>query len=627
MAGCAAAIVTILLVRQWLYASTYRLYLEDAPAQGQTVLSRQRFEIVGDRVEPQILSAPADRVAFPVDLPAPSQLRVRAVPSADATVEIAILDAGGRRLLARRTLTGPTDIVLDVPPLSGRLELANRGEVRWLDPRLWREASAVPKLVALSLLVAGLVAARAFRPGAIRPVGTRAPLFAALTAALTALVCFLVLEAGLRLAGTHLPAWIAEERRDLGERQRDPRWQDSPRYGSRLAPGVRTFCEWQHGDIVRMGFLPPGLVRHAPYRFPFETDPDGFRNPASSGGFEDIAALGDSFTDAMTLPAELSWPSRLAEKTGVRVRNYGTAGFGPQQELLALRDYALPRRPPLVIVAFFAGNDLQDAERFADNHGRGGAPTSSAGWRFKQVIARFDQLYVVSLRQGLATRWREHALEASRKAPTAVAFDGEDPTGRDDAAPLFDRGLFALPVRGRTLRFAFLPAYLNGLRYSTEELAASRRWQLTRGAYREMKALVAAGGGELAVMFVPSKAQVYLPLLEDAFAPEARSAALRAALHDPEAPAYESLMAHRLALNGLMRDFCSEEGIPFLDLTPGLEREVAAGTNLYFPDDSHWNAAGQEAAAAALARWLEVRGLSRGALTAAAARSRSQRPS
>jgi len=47
-----------------------------------------------------------------------------------------------------------------------------------------------------------------------------------------------------------------------------------------------------------------------------------------------VAALGDSFTDAMTMAAEASWPVRLERTLGVPVQNYGTAGFGPQQELL-----------------------------------------------------------------------------------------------------------------------------------------------------------------------------------------------------------------------------------------------------------------------------------------------------
>jgi hypothetical protein len=70
-----------------------------------------------------------------------------------------------------------------------------------------------------------------------------------------------------------------------------------------------------------------------------------------------------------------------------------------------------------------------------------------------------------------------------------------------------------------------------------------------------------------------------------------------------------SLEANRLAQNDLMKVFCAEHDIPFLDLTQRLEALVEAGRNVYFPDDAHWNAAGHEAAAQALASFLDTRGI------------------
>ncbi len=213
-----------------------------------------------------------------------------------------------------------------------------------------------------------------------RAAWARTALLGALTAGLTAALCLVLLEVGLRAIGDGLPSWITGPRRNLGEVDTDPRWQDSASYGPRLAPRVNTFCEWQHGDIVRMGYLPPGLVRHPSYRFPFVTDGEGFRNPESDSTPIEVAALGDSFTDGMTLPAELTWPARLARLLGVSVRNYGTAGFGPGQELRVLREYVQARHPRRVVVGFFAGNDLVDAERFESFQRDGGrVPCPRAG--------------------------------------------------------------------------------------------------------------------------------------------------------------------------------------------------------------------------------------------------------
>jgi lysophospholipase L1-like esterase len=533
------------------------------------------------------------------------------VPRSQATFEIAILERGARRILCRRTLSEAADIAQPLPATSGVLELANEGELLWSDPRVVQEGDVAPALLGLLALLAltGLRAGRLVPLAFPRAAWARTALLGGLTAGITAALCLVLLEVGLRTIGDRLPSWITGPRRSLGEVDTDPRWQDSASYGPRLAPRVNTFCEWQHGDIVRLGYLPPGLVRHPAYRFAFVTDADGFRNSESESTATVVAALGDSFTDGMTLPAELTWPARLARLLRVSVRNYGTAGFGPGQELLVLNQYVRARRPRRVVVGFFAGNDLVDAERFESFRRDGGAFHSlGQGWKFKRVIARFDQLYLTSLYQGAlgllgdrerdpVDRWRSTSVEDC---------SGEDPTPAPATRPGFDRGLFTVPVAGRVLRFAFLPPYLNRLTLSRQQLEASRGWELTRRSYREMQRLVRAQGGELVVLFIPSKSQVYLPLLEASFTGAELRRALRLCLGGQPPPGLEFVMRNRLALNDLMREFCAEEGITFLDLTADLQSTLSAGHNVYFPDDSHWNAAGHETAAAALARLLRA---------------------
>jgi lysophospholipase L1-like esterase len=607
-------LLAISLAWQWLCVSTYRLYLDErrAPESSAPARARQRFEIRGGRVEPQILTAEDERLSFPVDFPRPSALHLRAVPRGQATIEIAIVQQGARRVLYRRRLSEAADITQPLPPTIGLVELANQGELQWSDPRVVQEADVAPALLGLlALLTLTAVRARTSAPLAF-PRGTwaRTALLGGLTAGITAGLCLVVLEVGLRVAGDRLPPWITDARRNLGEVHTDPRWQDSARYGARLAPGLDTLCQWQHGDIVRMGFLPPGLVRHPTYRFPFVTDADGFRNSESETTATVVAALGDSFTDGMTLPAELTWPARLARLLGVSVRNYGTAGFGPGQELLVLKEHVLARHPRRVVVGFFAGNDLLDAERFESFQRDGGPlPSFGLGWKFKDVIARFDQLYLTSLYEGASGLLRDRKRSpADRWPPRGLEdYSGDDPTASSTTRLGFDRGLFTVPVAGRVLQFAFLSPYLNSLKLSRQQLEASRGWELTRRSYQEMERLVRGQGGELVVLFIPSKAQVYLPLLEASFPGAELRRDLRLCLGDqPQPPGLEVVMQNRLALNDLLRGFCAEEGITFLDLTAELQATLRAGHNVYFPDDSHWNAAGHQTAARALARLLRA---------------------
>jgi lysophospholipase L1-like esterase len=609
-------VLVVSLAWQWLCVSTHRLYLDERRAVSAPVRARQRFDVLGGRVKPQIVSTENERLSFPLDFRRPSELELRVVPRRQAGFEIALVERGSRRVLQRGTLTEAADIAQPLPATNGVLELANEGPLFWSDARIVQAADVRPALFGLLVLLAlaGLQAGKLVPLSFPQAAWARSALLGGLTACITAALCLVFLEVGLRAIGDRLPSWITDPRRNLGEVvDADPRWQDSVSYGHRLAPRVNTFCQWREGDVVRMGFLPSGLARHPVYRFPFVTDADGFRNSESVPITADVAALGDSFTDGMTLPAELTWPARLAHHLGVSVRNYGTAGFGPGQELLVLKQYVLARRPRQVVIGFFAGNDLVDAERF-ESFQRDGvdSPAVGRGWKFKDEIARFDEFYVTSLYQGVSGL----LVNRMRQPPEPWApaghedYSGEDPAPSSATRPSFDRGLFTVPVGGRVLRFAFLPPYLNRLTLSRQQLEASRGWQLTRRSYREMQQLLRAQGGELVVVFIPFKAQVYLPLLE-ASLPEAElSSALRSCLGDPaQVPGLEVLMQNRLALNDLMREFCAQEGIAFLDLTKGLQSTLRTGRNVYFPDDSHWNAAGHETAARAISRLLRAQGL------------------
>jgi hypothetical protein len=597
-------LLALSLAKQWLFVGTYRFYLDrrSEPSSPIAPRARERFDIVGGRVEPQILTTEDDRLSFPVAFPWRSQLEVRAVPVSRATVEIAVVEGGRRLTLSRRSLAEPADITLGLPPLAGQLELVNEGALRWSDPRVVQQTGVTPEVAwLLGLAVLQGLWMRRHPGGSVLGAGrARIAFLGGLSAVVSVSACLAVVELGLRAMGDRLPEWIAADRRNLGEARVDGQWQDSMSYGARLRPRLDTICQWRDGDIVRLGFLPPGLVRHPLYRFPFSTDAEGFRNRPGAEGAP-VAALGDSFTDAMTLPVELAWPSRLSARLRVGVHNYGTAGFGPGQERRVLEEYVLGRRPRVVVVGFFAGNDLQDAERFRHFEQDGSfRPSFAHGWKFKEVVARFDNLYLVSFAHGIASLLR-HPAPGGEEPSEPAGYSGDDPAEPGVSRAGFDQGLFTVPVAGRTLRFAFLPAYLNTLAFSRAEIEAWPGWALTREAYRQMDREARAAGARLVVMFIPHKAQVYLPLLQASLPPAELTRALEATLRQPDRPLdLRAMLDNRLAMNGLMRDFCAQEGIEFLDLTGALQARVARGQNVYFPDDSHWNAAGHETASEAL---------------------------
>jgi hypothetical protein len=252
----------------------------------------------------------------------------------------------------------------------------------------------------------------------------------------------------LRALGERVPSGIAAERHDLGEANGDPHWVESPRYARRLRASVETVNEWRDGDIVRMGFIPPSKTQGPLHRYTFHTDAEGFRNPSVRDSFE-IAALGDSFTDALTMTREASWPAQLEERLGVAVQNYGTASFGPQQELMVLKEYAAKHRPKTVVLAFFAGNDIFDAEAFDAFQRSGGTiKRTQPGWRIKDVVSRIDTWFVVSaLRAGQRLIGPQQVAAAAPDPEPAVPASDVVPATAgsfDDPDIVFEKGWFSV---------------------------------------------------------------------------------------------------------------------------------------------------------------------------------------
>jgi lysophospholipase L1-like esterase len=423
-------------------------------------------------------------------------------------------------------------------------------------------------------------------------------------------------EVGLRALGDRVPGGIAAERHDLGEVRRDPRWEDTIQFGRRLRRRVDAVNEWRYGDIVRMGYVPAAVSDGTLHRFAFQTDDEGFRNARVRERI-DVAALGDSFTDAMTLRSEDSWPNLLEQQTALAVQNYGTAGFGPQQELLALKEYAVRHHPRVVVLAYFAGNDLFDAEAFDEFARSGGAVRRAVqGWQIKDVVSRADNWFLVSALRATGTWVSKLERAEARSGATAAAGSDAARTPADRAAEMtgvisgvaFDRGMFTAAVNGQVLKWAFMPPYLNTLTFSERDLTARAGWKLTQQAIGEMQDVSRNMGATFVVMFLPFKSQVYLPWLAQSQASPALSRDLQFYLPDnPGTPDIEQMLRNRLAQNRMMKRFCDARGIPLLDTTDALTAHFLSGENVYFPDESHLNERGHAIVADALAAYLTSR--------------------
>ena len=155
---------------------------------------------------------------------------------------------------------------------------------------------------------------------------------------------------------------------------------------------------------------------------------------------------------------------------------------------------------------------------------------------------------------------------------------------RDPNAAKFDeRYAVALPS-GVDLRF--------GQRYEVEAMDMSRPvnqagYEISRAAFEGAQELVATWGGQLIVLLVPTREEVY--------------AAQTASLLGDELDAIRSA---RLA----MLDLCAELQLACFDALGGLQERATAGELLYYADDLHLNPLGNQVFAGLLREWLADNG-------------------
>jgi len=319
-------------------------------------------------------------------------------------------------------------------------------------------------------------------------------------------------------------------------------------------------------------------------------------DPLPAPGTFRIVVLGDSFMEAYQVPLEQSLPYLLQERLasrGVEVLNLGVGGYGTAQALLALQEDGIRYRPGLVVLAFYAGNDVQNNSYLIEAalHGEDEPTTFSRPYaRASSLDAELEWRPPDRTRlEPYARRWRERrhsSLDALRRAvqPAMVANLVEQATGR-----LWSR------LGGRD---PYDPQLLFGwpfLREVSDPDAArlwDEAWTATRRVLIEIDRVSRSAGARFAVLVVPTQFQV-----------DARAlAAVQAA--------YPDLDFDPLRINRELDRFCAEAGIPVLDPTPALAREEAAGRPMYYPlEDHHWNAAGQALATELLTEFLAERSL------------------
>ncbi len=187
-------------------------------------------------------------------------------------------------------------------------------------------------------------------------------------------IFFVLLEIVLRAAPNLLPLAVLEQyepdlRGRIARSLKLPTRKDTrlvPRHDG--GPADRLWV-YQPGVEVTWAMDEPGIQKVV------RMDGLGFCNPAAAPGTSgpaDIVVLGDSFAFCTAVDSSATWAARLGEELDRPVYNLGLPSRGPYEYLELLRTFGLAKRPRVVIMTIYEGNDLRDAVVFASSNGGAG---------------------------------------------------------------------------------------------------------------------------------------------------------------------------------------------------------------------------------------------------------------
>jgi hypothetical protein len=309
----------------------------------------------------------------------------------------------------------------------------------------------------------------------------------------------------------------------------------------------------------------------------------GFRDPVTwcrqtPVGRRRVMFLGDSFVEGVMAEDDQTIPRAFSAAAGAAVEamNLGMGGTG-LGHYIRLAATAVPLFKPQTVVVVLYANDLPP-------------PAFDPRWLTPRV-------HPVPFK-----RWLPRAAHVTWRA-----LQGRMVPRRWHAAPFLFFGAVPAPTNPLSTRAPgyeslIEPALLAAMRsgrfnpYLSDHLARSAEALVVAADVRPhlaaLDGLARQNGGTLAVAYIPHSLQV-----SDDYMRFALRYAVEKPVRSLVGPEYQRQAA-------AVGEVCRSLDVPFVDLTPLLRREEAAGRRLYWDYDNHMRAAGYAFVARVLAeRW------------------------
>lgn len=302
------------------------------------------------------------------------------------------------------------------------------------------------------------------------------------------------------------------------------------------------------GEFEMRYAVPP--AEQTLYRWDLRYDAHGFRNAVDLER-ADIAVIGDSMVEAMTVPEDRIATSLLARSTGRTVANLGQYGFGPQQEFAVLRRYALPLHPKTIFWVFSEGTDVDDEIEYREIREH---PPGPVNFFLQRSFTRFA---IRSVRR----------MMAGSRPPGAVRS-----------------GIFQTPsAPARSVYFSAVARPLDAAQIASVARIAAM--------IAHARDLASQSGADLVFVYIPDKFR-----------------AMRGACRFPSVSECSAWRLSDLPARLRSAILSASPGIGYVDLTPALAAAAAArGVLPYYTDDVHLSEDGQRIAAEGLENYLDLR--------------------
>jgi hypothetical protein len=234
----------------------------------------------------------------------------------------------------------------------------------------------------------------------------------------------------------------------------------------------------------------------------------------------------------------------------------------------------------------------------------------------RRVLALIEETSDVKLSDGDLFHWMHRTIvpltPEQDRVVTQVHFTTDGSSTQAAAAPNY-RYPITVTINDTDLEMAFFSSYIAWLSLSDEVIASSQNYRLVREAILEVRELSEAAQARFLLVYVPTKAHVYLPYMNDAETltrvfTDVPTLELNQAgflQFTNQTATVELTRQHLDDQARLLGEFAENENINYLDLTPNFQEEAATGVELYYPFDTHWNQRGHTLAAQTIGRYIE----------------------